>query len=494
MLKKIRLLFLGFVVIAGSACVTPTHASSAHSVVISYVQAAGTFGAKDELVVIYNNSPAEVDITDWCLINKASVAFACFSIDDAPGVKTHFILPGYSSATIASFEFMGSRAIAGEMMSLVYEVTNQSSGSLVGSSEVLSLVNTQGESVDTHAWASAPPAGKAWSRFKIMSTPDIYAATGAPNDWSHIAYLEFPLHGIELRVMEDDGEDEPPEEPPVQNEASPIRITELLPNAAGADTGKEFIEFHNPDTTMTHSLDGLKLKVGEQSPKWYDVPSGISIAPNGYVTFSDTDLGFTLPNTSGSVQLYQDDVPLGDPVLYTSPKDDESWALIEGEWQFTAVATPGALNKATSKPITTPATSKVAEQKPCASNQFRNPETGRCKLIATTTSTSTACKPGQERNPETNRCRNIAVEKEPTPCKEGQERNPETNRCRNIVKMSSAEHGVKGIQEKAGTQLSWYYWVAIAGIVAAILGYAVWEWRQELANGWSKVQRMFAKK
>ena len=500
MLKKIRLLFLGLVVIAGSACVTPTHASSAQSVVLTYVQATGPFGARDELITLYNNGLAEVNITDWCLKNKAAVAFACFSIEDTPGVKTQFILPGYSTATVASFDFMGSRAYAEEMVTRMYEVTSQSSGSIVGSSDVITLVDANGETIDSWLWGSAPPSGKAWMRAKILTGPDIYATNGASLDWSVVTFQALPSNMIEQRTIEvedpsdpEPGTDPEQETPPIESSLSTVQISEILANASGSDTGKEFIELYNPHPTEAQFLDGLRLRIGLETEKWYSFPVGVAIPPGGYLAFTDADLGFTLPNTQGSVQLYQGNGALGDRIDYIAPKDDQAWALIDNMWQYT-VAT---MNAANTLPIPSPAdepVQEVAAQKPCATNQFRNPETGRCKLIASTAKVSTPCKPGQERNAATGRCRTIATVKEPTPCKEGQERNPETNRCRNIVKMSTASHGVKGVQEKAATQLGWYYWVAIAGIIALIMGYAVWEWRQELAAGWRRVRTAFAKK
>jgi hypothetical protein len=168
-----------------------------------------------------------------------------------------------------------------------------------------------------------------------------------------------------------------------------------------------------------------------------------------------------------------------------------AWALIDEEWKYTAQLTPGSLNVFLAE-IEAEKESET-EEKPCASNQFRNPETGRCKLLSTTTSTQTPCKEGQERNPETNRCRNIVVASTPTPCKEGQERNVETNRCRTITKMSDANFGVQGIQAKADSGLAWYYWAGIAGAILLVLGYALWEWREELKRVWQRLQARFAK-
>jgi len=502
MLKKIRLLFLGLIVIAGSACVTPTHASSAPSVVFSYVQTTGITGAKEELIVIHNNGATDVDVSDWCLINKANVAFACFTRESVEGGALHPVLPAYSSAIIAAYDYLAARAVAPEMVSLIYTVTNQTSGSIVSNADVISLLDEEGEAVAVKGWTAAPPAGKAWSRTKLLSAPDIYATGNEVADWTSIAWIDLPAHMLEKRFMavgESGGDEDPHTDlelpPPSNTTESGIVITEILANATGSDEGKEYIEFHNTHPTETQSLDGLSVSVGIENPKSYELPAGVTIPPGEYAQLTDDELGFSLGNTNGGVQLHYGEVPLGNRIEYGTPKEDYAWAFIDGVWQYTNALTPGAANLA-SPPRESESSDETtgSAQKLCASNQFRNPETGRCKLIATATKAATPCKEGQERNIETGRCRAIAVTGEPTPCKEGQERNPETNRCRNITKMSSVDYGVKGVQEKAGAQLSWYYWVAIIGIIALILAYAVWEWRAELLATWRRVKGMIAKK
>lgn len=495
MLKILRVLFLGFIVLAGSACVTPTHASSAQPLVITYVQAAGQSGAKEELVVIYNNGPTPIEITNWCLVNKTA-AFLCIVAADEDGNTIRYVVPGYTYATFASREYLTAHGLSDAVVTMSFDVTSQSSGSIVNSADTVSLVDAQGEVISSRSWTTAPATGRGWARVKLMSSPDVYAVGSDTSDWAAVSWLLTPPLSEVERFLEPSTQlPETPENPPIEQpiaDPSPILITEILPNASGADMGKEFIELHNSDTLTAHSLDGLRLRVGLENEKWYDFPSGISLSPGEYRIFTDAELGFTLVNTTGGVQLYRGETPLGARIEYSTPKDEASWALVDGVWQYT-IPSPGGTN------VALVATMRNLEEvadapKPCAPNQFRNPETGRCKLLATSQGAPTPCKEGQERNPETNRCRTIAVASTPAPCKQGQERNPETNRCRNIVKMSSVGYDVKGVQVKAGAQLNWYYWAAIIAVVALIIGYAAWEWRQELLGIWKRLRGAFAKK
>ncbi len=492
MLKKTRVLFLGLVVLAGSACVTPTHASSADSVIVTHVRAGGVNAAKEELIVLYNTTSQVLDITDWCLTNKANVAFICFDPELETTRQLAYALLPHSYMTVASHEYVAT-VHTNSVFSFIYTVTNQSSGSLVGSADTVSIRNKENEIIGSASWSAPIPAGKVLSRMLIMPMPDMYAVNNDSTDWMIAdAVPNLPDGFVKEYAPEDPGEEEPvdPIDPSTPSEPSNViypYITELLPNPAGTDTGNEFIEFYNPHTTNVLSLEGLRLRIGFDEPKWYNLPA-VEIPPLGYYALTNQQVKYTLSNTSGKVQIYKGDVPVGESIEYSSPKDNEAWALIDSSWRYTTMPTPGTFNQA-SPDSETDETLPVSTQKPCASNQYRNPETGRCKLVASASTTQAACKAGQERNPETNRCRNVAgASTGPTPCKEGQERNPETNRCRTIVKMSNAGYPVDDVKEGESNQPGWYYWLALGGVVLSVLGYAVWEWREELLGAWGRAK------
>lgn len=216
--------------------------------------------------------------------------------------------------------------------------------------------------------------------------------------------------------------------------AAPLRVTELLPNPAGVDTSNEFIEIYN-DLQSAVTLDDYWLAMANVR---YNFPLGSVIPAKSYMVFSDSQLKLTLPNTSGkSIELYaRGDVKLDAVPTWSNTPEAQSWALIDGSWQFTDTPTPGYENRATTEvPVT--ATPTGTTQTPCGSDQFRNPETGRCKKIAVA-ATLTTCAADQERNPDTGRCRKITSTSELTPCKEGQYRSLDTNRCRNLVSATSS--------------------------------------------------------
>jgi hypothetical protein len=287
----------------------------------------------------------------------------------------------------------------------------------------------------------------------------------------------------------------------------PLQVTELLPNAVGIDGGNEFIEIHNPNGSDV-SLLYFFLYLGSDYVNFYSFPVEAHIGPGQYLAFSNDDIKFTLVNTTSSVRLRAIDGTYFDTSAYNNPKDGMAWALIDGVWQYTNQPTPGVVNLASILAIEDDA-SAGSDLEPCAANQYRNPDTNRCRLIATASSELMPCKDGQYRSEETNRCRSIAsdvVESIPcaegqernpktnrcrsaaialntdglVPCKEGQERNPDTNRCRNTVSdMPQADYAPSQINQSSNDYVLWW---SLAGVGSVAIIYGIWEWRQEICK------------
>lgn len=493
--------FLGYVVsvvvLLSSAYVFPTYATSA-IVLITQIQAGAVGAATQEFIVIYNNSPEDVDISGWCLTNKSNVVITCFNGPTTQGMY----LPPYTHATAVS----GSLAITmptGTVTS-TYIPPNQSSGSITGSSDTISLIDHGGNVVDHHSWTTSLSAGMQFERHSA-GTPIVYQDTDVSADWSVTLPGVLPVNETytDTAIVDID-----PVSAVVQ-----IDITEILPNAAGSDEGHEFIELYNPND-IPIDLANYKLCIGPNYENVYTFPPGNIIQPHSYLSFSNNDIPFTLLNSTSRLLLaLQDGSVLSRVPDYTDPKDDQSWAVIDGVWQYVKHPTPGAAN------VVIDASLDLAESKPelvsvpqpCAPNQYRSPETNRCRLISADTATVTPCKDNQYRSEETNRCRNIVSEvKTIAPCgadeernldtnrcrkivtttalaacKEGQERNPDTNRCRTMIKMPSANYGVLGAETKNSG--NWYALAAIGGVLFLALGYAIWEWHEELGKFFRKL-------
>ncbi len=296
-------------------------------------------------------------------------------------------------------------------------------------------------------------------------------------------------------------------------EILPLEISEMLPNITGTDEGKEFIEAYNPNDVSV-DMEYYHLLVGPELETSYGFPAGSVITPHGYMTFYNNQITFTLPNTASRVGLELiDSTVVYKADTYVDPAEDRAWALIDNEWQYTNQPTPGSVNLPSSVVQNIVEIAAVdTNLTPCAANQYRNPDTNRCRLITTSTATVAPCADGQYRSEVTNRCRNIALSgstltpcaddqyrSEETnrcrsvlgastttvkPCADNQYRSEETNRCRNIVQVATAPFAVEPTQNSSGNYTGW--WVA-GGVSALALGYGIWEWRREIGLGLKKV-------
>lgn len=189
---------------------------------------------------------------------------------------------------------------------------------------------------------------------------------------------------------------------------------------------------------------------------------------------------------------------------------DQSWALNEqtGVWQW-AVPSPLGVN---TFPVVVP--SPVETLDSCPAGKYRNPETNRCRSIEEAVSELAACEEGKERSPVTNRCRSIITtasailapcepgeQRNPltnrcrqvlsanqtlAPCDVGEERNPETNRCR---KSLAAVNGKLASVEDVRSPLKTTSppWLLIGAAALLAIGYAIYEWRQEVAAGFNRI-------
>lgn len=515
MTKKLHY-FLSFLLVLCNVVADTSNISAASpSVVISHVLVGEDGAATSEFIGLYNNSTQDVELTDYCLENKSDVKFAC--IDGGPGTKVFIKAQEY--LTISSAGYSAKHAYHPDT---VYEVTNKTSGSIVASSDTIALMNPSGTEVDTVSWSGGLVTGSAWVRKESVYGSRILLDTDNLSDFVAHPDVAFPLntsYDVEPEADVCSNLDGPQAELPADYrfegtecvlDLLPLQITEVLPNATGSDTGKEFIELYNP-TDRIANLDIYRLYVGMSDPKIYSFPAGSSIGPGEYAVFYDTQIQFTLVNTTGKVSVAgSDNTVVSETEAYAQPADDEAWALIGDTWQYTNQPTPGAGNnvsieveEGTSAALSPTPCPEGKYRNPltgrcrtiesdasvlatCDGDQYRNPETGRCRKLTTPVSTA-PCKEGQYRSEETNRCRTIAAASAAlAACKDGQERNPETNRCRNVTAaaMPAAGFAVEPVAQGAQAFVGWW---ALGAVGFLALGYAAWEWRAEIARQIRKI-------
>lgn len=519
------------------------------SIMIVRLQASGmtTNTTGYEAVEIKNNSNQSIDVTGWCLSNTVK-EIACIAAQDS---STRLdLLPGESALFMTTIleESTKTTLVIPEYKSdfiLLSDGISTSSGTI-------QLLDTDKKVIDEVRWG-----GDSTTAPKLENAKMLQRSSDSDTDVNAVDFQKITTDlslyrrgGLVERVLvidtcpnlpdtqssipigymaDNDGncyEDSCDNISGLQKvvpngyaqngldcEASKLSVTEILPNVIGADTGNEFIELYNPNS-FPINLEGYYFQIDMNSDKHYTLPN-TTIAAGEYVAFTDVQLGITLPNTTATLKVFTPLNTLVDQsVPYSTPEDDESWAVIDGEWQYTSHPTPGSQNikSLIDTPIDEPSevvalvcpagkyrnpetnrckTLEIDDIKPCAVDQIRNPETNRCRsLLSVATGGLTACKVGQERNPETNRCRSVASTASATlkPCPANQERNPETNRCRKSLNTAAVAQFSSVKDHDAPQKSSQYSWWLAGASLAGFGGYALWEWRVEST---AFIRRMF---
>ncbi len=483
--QKTLMKFFSFVLLLSIMPVNAQANTIVQGVVIYQVQTSSASSTSQEFVSIYNNSAEPINITDWCLTyasasDASQTQLVCLS---PPNSKTELFLKAHSSATFATIEFIQANA------GLTPDATF--SAGIATSAGHIKLLNNSKSIIDTVGWgAASKPEGTATNAHsntkllqrKVAETIGLQDTNNNATDFTNASFTPpLPTGLYEEQLVYQC----PPAYPGCET-SHPI-INELLPNAEGSDSGKEFIELFNP-TDQPIQLKNYVLKLGPAFTKSYLLPE-LRLEPGQYITFSDTQSGIALPNTGATIQLVS---PVGDIISEATYSDlDEmvAWALIDNEWRTTYSPTSGVANVLlTNKPCKSSQTyseetgacrtAAVASVPiPCKENQIRNIDTGRCRNIVVVT--AVACKIGQIKNPDTNRCRNIVTTESAKICPTGQERNAETNRCRKVLSAVSSASVTDVPTPLVTNNVKW--WVAGIGALGAG-GYALFEWRREASS------------
>lgn len=546
MLKLFLSIALGFFIIAA---VSEKVEAVSTGLVIYQVQTQGSSGqtgsSSTEYVALRNDSTTDIDITNWC-ISYASASDAtqttlkCFTPPDS---ATKIWMTAKSYASIATSEFTAAHT--------GYVADGTFSAGIAASAGHIKILDASKNIVDKLGWGTATSpetlAKNAHAPGKILQRGNVDTDNNSL-DFTETLLMNIVGGGlyeettpvdicpntpeldlsVPIGYMKDiDGncyEDVCDNIAGLQKvvpaghaavgfdcEIVKLQLSELLPNVAGTDIGKEYIELYNP-TNISVDTAGYSVQVGTKTVR---LPSAI-LSPLGYVAFSDTETGLTLLNTEATVTLLDPEAAVLDSTSYSSPLDDQSWARIGGVWQYTDQPTRAAANIAmsptqsegetTSDVVTAacpagkyrnPLTGRCKnietnEQTPCAADQERNPETNRCRSIFASTGGLTPCKAGQERNPETNRCRTVAsaASAQLKPCPVNQERNPETNRCRKIVQTPQVSQIKDHDAPQKASGSGW--WIAALSLFG-FGGYAAWEWRWEVMQIIKRLASVFGK-
>jgi len=509
-----------------------TVASNNTSVVIDLIQLGDQQSANNELIQLYNNTSQAWDVTNWCLYYASASTMAygnkmwCFTPSQPRG---HIYLPPKSYATIASKQFVTN------VPSLVVDGTFSST--LSGSAGHLRLVDQDGSEKDKVGWGnSVSPEGVSAvvpTNGNVLMRVMMDDEYGDSNN-NAVDFLSAQLHdklrtgelyevedvcanldGVQANVPEDMVVDDvadctkpiadvcpnllgtqesiPPGYQQRQDgscwmHVDQLLITELLPNPLGADTGNEYIELYN-DSEEDVALGSYVVKIGQASEDTLRFIHAEVIKSHDYFVVGNDRYSFTLLNSTSVVTLETSDGQMTYQTLpYYEPADGLAWALIDDRWQYTNRPTPAAANLSSFDSVDSDVVNMGVALAPCATNQYRNPATGRCKLIASQGSTLVPCKSNQYRSLETNRCRAIVSSTTTIKsCPLGQVRNAETNRCRKIVSHVPTPQSYGVIKGSGSGDENYVMWI-VAGLLVLAASYVAWEWHPEIGRAFVRAR------
>lgn len=148
-----------------------------------------------------------------------------------------------------------------------------------------------------------------------------------------------PVFAEETKPLYDPFQQHPVDQPGAAMPKARLRLTELLPNPAGLDKEGEFIEIYNAETKAV-SLVGWQLEVGSRK---YTFPA-VTIAAQDHLALGYQTTRLVLANAGATVALKNPDGRAVDTVTYPAGEENHSFALIDGQWRWTAELTPGEEN------------------------------------------------------------------------------------------------------------------------------------------------------
>lgn len=198
-----------------------------------------------------------------------------------------------------------------------------------------------GENIDFDGSDSFDPRGK-----ELVLTWDFGDKTGAKGaNVSHI-YNADGEYSVILKA--DNGENISEDSLNVKISApefsDKIIISEILPNPIGVDKDGEWIEFFNSGDKRVNLRGWILTSSAKTSGKQYLFSGDNFIEPNGYLLIKRSQSNLVLANAGGETNLLFPPDKILSKVSYGEAKEGKSYALVNNNWQWADVLTPGEGN------------------------------------------------------------------------------------------------------------------------------------------------------
>ncbi len=335
--------------------------SKADSIVIAELQttgksASGSAVTGEEFVELYNPLEQIIDITGW----KVQY-FSSSSGLDTPSKTIE--LGGYIASKgrylIASQDYLEDQA------RMHFTAGFKDTGGHLrlasgGITTPLLIHDLVGWGTAEHPEGNAAAAPKAGESLKRIVDEDGYYRDTDNNSLDLLTSTEpspedTPVEAPPPPPDDDpvDTPDDPSESPgPEANEEVlpsaymlPPVLTELMPDPKSpqTDSKDEFIELYNPNDADL-PLKGYKLQTGNSFGHSFTFDTQ-TIPAKGFKAFYVTETGVLLSNTASQARIVDvSGVVSSVADAYEKAETGQAWALIDGAWQWTTLPTPDAAN------------------------------------------------------------------------------------------------------------------------------------------------------
>ncbi|HSX14865.1 MAG TPA: lamin tail domain-containing protein [Candidatus Saccharimonadales bacterium] len=329
-------------------------AEATNHIVISELQTGSSASASQEFIELYNPTNQAISVEGWQLQYRPAGATSSWTNRTSSGLHGSIAANGYYLIAATTYLASADAAFSSGMA--------QSGGSV-------RIVDGTGQVIDVLGWgtavefegspAAAPAAGQSLERQPGEANPSGGNGIDSDNNQADFAIRQNPEPQSTVSAIEVPGD---PITTPVTNPGSSTdtgstpasspssvlgqpKINELFidPAAPLTDLHDEFIELYNP-TPSPIDLTGYVLKTGADFHDTYTIPSG-SLAVGGYIALYSTQTHLSLTNTGGAAELLDASGGVVDQTdVYDGSLTGLSFSRFGDDWRWSTALTPGAAN------------------------------------------------------------------------------------------------------------------------------------------------------
>lgn len=328
-----------------------------NQVIFSEVLLGTSSSSSQEFIEIYNPTATDLDLAGW------HVQYVSATKTDWSSLTRNIALTGTLKA--GDYYLLASSGYLSDKANLSYSSTLSQAG---GHLRILDINNATQDQI---GWgnavmplgvaAAAPVAGSSLARLTNESGYNL----SLDNATDFSATLS-PTPGADNVITEPAPADDPSttdpgttlgglgggtSTPPVTVVYPVVQISELLPNPASPqiDSQDEFVELYNPNSEDV-DLTGYTITTGLKGTYRLAI-KGIIIPAAGYATFYSGSTPLSLSNTAGKAQLFAPNGNLLDETsAYDTAQPGQSWIFNNGSWVWSVSPTPNSENTYSAPP------------------------------------------------------------------------------------------------------------------------------------------------